>query len=256
MAFFSPLRRTSLPKDFREASNFQKIFIHKIPESVNIGSITSLKNWVQEAFLELKVTGLEHRNLIIVKNQSIDIDKYGSAFSYSVKLDGDFPTGIQKNFTLIISAKKREGSLFPLEILKPINVNKNGAKYIGGIMPIRGKDFYINYIFKNNEFILSMNTLGFCDYGIPIGIYTKECIEYKKNRLDIYFQDLNRDHIDDIIFSGVIEYYCKPHFDRDESQREPIKRQNISIEFVSSKSNLGIYWELKNKDICAQIPKN
>lgn len=251
------LPRTIAPIDFKFKNTYQEVFPHKIPKEVIVSSILSLKNWMLEEFQEFKVIGLKPENLLIAKNQRINVDKYGSASSYSVKLDGDFPTGIQKNYIVLISENKREGSLFPLETLIPGKINTNGAKYIGGVMPIRGKDFYINYTFSKNLFVLSMNTLDFCDTGIPVGIHTAECVEYEKDRLDIYYRDLNGDQVDDIIFRGVVEYYCKPRIDRDELQQKPMRRENILIEFLSDrKEGTGIRWQLKNISLCDKLPKN
>lgn len=236
---------------------FEEILIRKIPANLNINKTPLLKDWMIGTFDELHIKGLQNQNLILSKGEMLKIYKYGNVSSYQVKLEGDFPTGIQKTFTLILNLAKNEACLFPLDVFKPICVTTDKSISIAGIMSIRGKDFFLIYQLRGNDrFVLALSTLDFCEFGIPVGVYTDECIGYKHDKLNISYQDQNGDHVEDVIFSGIVEYYCKPGVDRNEQQHKPIKIETVSITFLSATKDSSFNWVLINKDICRKIPNN
>lgn len=234
----------------------QEVFLHNIPKSIDVNSVSAIKGWIFKTFDEVKISGLEIDDIAINPSQNFYVHGYGKVMAYSIRLQNVGFTGIHTAYYLVINTVRREGCLFALDTLNPISVSNGKAKNIGGRLVIRSKEFYINYSFRKDRFVLAFDTYNFCDHGIIVGSFRPECLNYTNERLTLEYQDLNKDKIEDIIFKGTVEYYCKPLVDRDEAQKEPIKRENVSIEFLSFTDSSGIHWMLKDKDICGKTPVN
>jgi hypothetical protein len=235
---------------------YEEVILQELAKNVNIKSQNSIKNWALNTFEELKNISVTSEEVVFTRGETFFIYKYGKVTSYKVDLMGDLPTGLTKQFYLIYNSGKREACLIPLNSLRPIIVSSNGKKEISGTIEIRAKAFYIIYEFSGDRFKLKFNTINFCKYGIVIGLFSDECIQYRNSQLVMNYQDLNRDQIDDVIFTGIVEYYCKPNVDRNKSNNIPLRTEVISISFISTKINGTIIWELKEENICDKIPMN
>ena len=235
---------------------YEEVLLHKLPKDLNIKSQSSLKEWAFNAFEEFKKISVTSEEIVLTKGETFFVYKYGKITSFKIDLVGDLPTGLTKQFYLIFNSEKREACLIPLNNLRPINVSSNDIKEIGGIIEIRAKAFYIIYEFSRDRFKLKFNTIDFCRYGLVIGLFSEECIQYKNNQLMLNYQDLNLDKIDDVIFTGIVEYYCKPNADRAESNKTPIRTEKILISFTSRKKKSTIIWELNEEYICDKTPIN
>lgn len=235
---------------------YEEILLQKLPKDLNIKSQSSIKEWALSTFEELKNISVTSEEIVFTKGETFFVYKYGKVTSFKVDLMGDLPTGLTKQFYLICNSEKKEACLIPLNNLRPIIVSSNDTKEISGIIEIRAKAFFIIYEFSRDRFKLKFNTIDFCKYGLVIGLFSEECIQYRNNQLIMNYQDLNRDQIDDVIFTGIVEYYCKPNVDRDESNKTPLRTEKILINFTSRKKKGTIIWELNEEYICDKIPIN
>ncbi len=224
-----------------------------------LGSFTSLKSKLITTFIEYKE--LKEQDIKEVKFvDSIKIKDFGDAKIYKIMLSDDLPEVYSKENYLIVNKKSKIGAIFLLDTLFYIRKTKNDTSYLlGGVEKIKTKGFFKIYDFKkSNEFEEVLNTLDYCENGIPVFNNGLECISYLPEMMEFKNADINNDGLLDVNFSGKIAYYCKgleTGYGRED--REPISLKKSSFSFILKiDQNMKLRYEILNQNTVCNILKN
>ncbi len=203
--------------------------------------------------------GLKNKDITEVKLiDSVSVKNFGVAQIYNIILSNNLPEVFSKSNYLIVDKNKKLAALFLLDTLMFIKTSENdNTILLAGIEKIKAKGFFKIYDFtEGSEFKEILNSLNYCENGIPVFDESIDCISYKPSMLSFKNMDINNDGIFDVNFSGVVALYCKGlETGYGRNDRNPVSLSKINFSFVlKSEKNNHFKCELLQKDsICALI---
>jgi hypothetical protein len=210
-----------------------RIVIPFEPDSLNGSS--NIAHYLIEKFNK-EYEGLKDKDIIEVKLiDSISVKNFGTAQIYNITLSDNLPEVFTKRNYLIVNKNKKQAALFLLDTLFFIKTSVNdNTILLGGIEKIKAKGFFLIYDFAGeNEFKEILNSLDYCEDGIPVFNNSTDCISYKPFMLDYKNIDMNNDGILDVNFSGEVASYCKGlEVGYGRSDRAPIRLNKINFSFI------------------------
>lgn len=162
-------------------------------------------------------------------NELNDLDN--SLTIFKIDLEGNYPNNLNKFYSLIYLKTKNKSFLIPIEYNQLYKIDNEIM--IGGTYSYREFEYYLIYKFDNEILELALDTRKNGTSGLKTGYFRDdECYEYRPNRLTYNYNEKERK----IIFTGTKLNYCKPNIDRNLEQKEPLKIENIKIEYNYIKS--------------------
>ncbi|PLK44209.1 hypothetical protein [Emticicia sp. TH156] len=188
----------------------------------------AIRKWLNENYFRINAD---------IKIEEID-DSVNLLSIFKISFNGGHAYSFNNFYSLIYFKKDNKSYLIPIEYLQSYKIN--GIHMLGGVYSKREFEYYLIYALKDNilEIILDSRKQG--KYGLKIGYFRDDdCIVYKPNRFLYNFDNKNNT----IKFTGTILDYCKPNFDRDTSQKKPIKSKDITIEYIFT----GTQWMYSGK---------
>ena len=203
--------------------------------------------------------GLKDKDIIGVKLiDSVSVKNFGTAQIYNITLSDNLPEVFTKRNYLIVNKNKKQAALFLLDTLFFIKTSVNdNTILLGGIEKIKAKGFFLIYDFAGeNEFKEILNSLDYCEDGIPVFNNSTDCISYKPFMLDYKNIDMNNDGILDVNFSGEIASYCKGlEVGYGRNDRAPVRLSKINFSFIlkSDKNNHFKCGLLSKDSVCVLI---
>ena len=203
--------------------------------------------------------GLKDNDITEVKLvDSVGIKNFGVAQIYNIILSNSLPEVFTKSNYLIVDKNKKLAALFLLDTLIFIKTSDNDKTVLlSGVEKIKAKGFFKIYDFTDgNEFNEILNSLNYCENGLPVFNESLDCISYKPFMLAFKNIDVNNDGIFDVNFSGDVASYCKGlETGYGRNDRGPITLSKINFSFIlKSEKNNHFTCELIPKDsICTLI---
>lgn len=194
----------------------------------------AIRKWFNENYFKTDID---------IKIEEID-DSDNLLSIFKISFNGEHSNSLNDFYSLVYFQKNNKAYLIPIEYIQSYKINN--VFMLGGIYSKREFEYFLIYALEDDTLRTVLDSRKQGDYGLKIGYFRNDdCIEYKPNRFLYNFNARNNT----IEFTGMILNYCKPKFDRDTSQKEPIDSQNIKVEYVfannqwnySSKSNY-VFW--------------
>lgn len=203
--------------------------------------------------------GLKDKDITGVKFiENERVKGFGIVQIYNITLSDNLPEVFTKSNYLVVNKDKKQAALFLLDTLFFIKTSFNDSTILlGGIEKIKAKGFFLIYDFAGeNEFKEILNSLDYCENGIPVFNNSTDCISYKPFMLDYKNIDMNNDGILDVNFSGEVASYCtglETGYGRND--RPPVEVSKINFTFIlRPERNHHFKCELLSQDsVCALI---
>ncbi len=193
----------------------------------------------------------------IEKLSPVSIKGIGKVEVYQINLSDKLPSVIPKRCHIITN--KNKASLLWIETLQMIKVKKTDKEgFIGGLHKVKSRGYFIIYKADNKELtpILDTSSDRFCSDGIPIYNNSTDCISYSPFLFRLSQEDINKDGLLDICFTGQINQYCEGlEYGLGKNDISPKKRESVKIVFLIDKVNQNS-WYLKNDLICKKLKKS
>jgi hypothetical protein len=206
--------------------------------------------------------GLKDKDITGVKLiGSASIKSFGAVQIYNITLSDNLPEVFTKSNYLIVNENKKQAALFLLDTLFFIKTSVNdNTILLGGIEKVKAKGFFLIYDFVGeNKFKEILNSLDYCEDGIPVFNNSTDCISYKPFMLNYKNIYMNNDGILDVNFSGEVASYCKGlEVGYGRNDRTPVRLSKINFSFIlKSDRNNHFKCDLLSKDsVCVLINKN
>jgi hypothetical protein len=165
-------------------------------------------------------------SLSINYTQQINIKKYGFTKILKVEIFGNLPRSSPTDFYVLFNNIKSEILILPLAKIYFVKSNLKEKEYfIGGLTLNRNLGFFNIYSYKNGKFVKN-----FKDEDAPlVFLNSLDCVRLKNNYLSLKNNDVNEYGYLNVVFSGTLEFYCKPHeFGVDLKDRKSIKSRSIN----------------------------
>jgi hypothetical protein len=194
-------------------------------------------------------------NIMSIENIGIyNIKKIGYATIFKIVLNNVLPAVVKKNNYLIVT-NNNESLLLSIDTIILIKIFKNDKSFlIGGINKVRDKGYFVLYDFKKerNELQEIINSLNFCENGLPVFNSSLDCVSYKPFGLDAKNSDLYHDNILDLTFKGNILFYCQGlEYGIGRMDKKPIKKANIKIDIIFNMAkDSTLSFKVKSKNVC------
>jgi len=194
----------------------------------------AIKKWLNENYFKINAD---------IKIEEIE-DPANSLSIFKISLNGEHANSFENFYSFIYSQEDNKSYFIPVDYIQSYKINN--TLMLGGIYSTREFEYYLIYALKKSSLKLILDSRKQGEYGLKIGYFRDDdCIVYKPNRLLYDFNAKNNT----IKFTGTILNYCKPNFDRDTTQKEPINTKDVTIEYIytnnqwiySNKSNY-IFW--------------
>lgn len=217
----------------------ESIYGDKILEiPINLENQTNKKLYLDEWLSKNYFKSAVNYNIDEVNN----LDNYLTIFK--INLEGNYPSNLNKFYSLIYIKAKNKTFLIPIEYNQLYKIDNEIM--IGGIYSYREFEYYLIYKLNNDFFEIALDTRKNGDSGLKTGYFRfDECYEYKPNR---FIQNYNKKE-KKITFTGTILSYCKPNFDRNLMQKEPLKKEKVKIEYnyvnnkwLYNKNSIYTFW--------------
>jgi len=224
-----------------------------ITKSILSDSIV-FKRWIVDNFFN----GLRSKD--IVENRRVSefcLQGYGEVELYKVTLSEDTPEAIKNMHYLVFFPDKEEITMINnMENYKLIQVENEGTCFfLGGILMSREFGYFNIYQFDRGCLVKVFDSSSddYCEKGIPV-FRDFDCFSYSPPLLRIQNQDVNKDGVMDLIFSGNLLVYCS-ELERGftSEDRKPLKQKKINYNFITSLSEDLPQWRLLDTLDCNQI---
>jgi hypothetical protein len=205
--------------------------------------------------------GLKDNDITSIKPVDITTVKgWGLVNIYEIKLSDSLPEVFTKRNYLIVNVDKKQGAVFLLDTLAFIKTSiQNRDVLLGGVQKIKDKGFFKVYSFvEGNKFKEVLNTLNFCDDGVPVFNNSTECKSYKSAMLTFKNVDVNNDGLLDLNFSGEVASYCKGlESGHGRNDRPPVKIDKINFSFLlEGRNDLKYKFNDKKDSVCNLLNSN
>lgn len=188
----------------------------------------AIRRWLNENYFRVDVD---------LKIEEID-DSANLLSIFKISFNGEHSNSLNDFYSLIYFQKNNKTYLIPVEYIQSYKINN--VFMLSGVYSNREFEYFLVYSLEGNILKTVLDSRKQGEYGLKIGYFRDDdCIEYKPNRFLYSFNARNNT----IKFTGTRLNYCKPRFDRDTSQKEPIERKNIKIEYVFTNNQ----WIYSNK---------
>lgn len=175
-----------------------------------------LKCWVRDKYLK---TTKE----ISIEEKYIYINEYKI---YSILLEDEFPTSLNKCYTILYRESDKCFFFVPINFDKFI-INDNSIT-LSGFYEYREYDYYIIYSLHGNLLIERLDSQRYGMEGL-VGFHRDdECIEYFPRKY------ISKVYCNSIVFEGVIKNYCKKYADRFPEDTVPLIVKNKMLIFKKS----------------------
>jgi hypothetical protein len=226
------------------------------PDSLNSGS--NVAHYLIKKFNK-EYEGLKDKDIVGVKLiDSKLVKNFGVAQVYNIRFSDNLPEVFTKSNYLIVNKDKKLATLFLLDTLSFIKTSVNdNTILLGGVQKTKSKGFFLIYDYSEKmAFKEILNSLDYCENGIPVFNNSTDCICYMPFMLSFKNIDINNDGILDVNFSGKVASYCKGlETGYGRIDRKPISVNKINFSFIlKSKNNNHFKCEFISKDsVCALI---
>jgi hypothetical protein len=104
--------------------NLKEVSIYTIERDIDMHSLSSLKKWMLDILPDLQMIELGYEDLKLIPIHRSNVEGYGEALFYNLRLLGDYPTQVRTSYTLVLSLERREASLFLIDRLYLNRVNQ------------------------------------------------------------------------------------------------------------------------------------
>lgn len=180
--------------------------------------------------------GLKDKDIVSFKLIStVTIKKFGGVQIYSIELSENLPEVFTKRNYLIVNSHKKQAALFLVDTLYFIkSFAQDKDVLLAGVEMVKSKGFYVLYDFMgDNKFKEILNTLDYCEDGLPVFNSSIDCKSYVPFILTVKNTDINNDGLLDINFSGDIASYCKGlETGYGRNDRAPVELNKINFTFI------------------------
>lgn len=183
---------------------------------------------------------------------------------FPISLSESLPENVPRKAYILYHINSKEGVLLFLDTLMRIKIRETDtARLIGGSFQYKGVGYFKVYKGRNYkrqrqlEEIFNSGDAHFCDGGIPTYNSRLDCKSYDPFMLRFKNIDLNKDGLKDFEFSGSVLTFCQGlEMGYGREDRKPLKREKISIVFVTHLKGDKLYWTLLKNGVCEKISLN